>query len=127
MVRTILFLALAAVASAQQPLPRAHAHNDYDEILTVTRDGKTTRRAVTAIISGNRATGVIAADSPRYAGIGLINTDDLAGLKAFLAAEWRGGLQVLVGDLERIVRARVAALQAALEPADPLLRRPVGE
>ena len=30
MVRALLFLALALTASAQKPLPKAHAHNDYE-------------------------------------------------------------------------------------------------
>ena len=42
---------------------------EYQEFLTETRDGVTTKRAVTAIISGNRAKETIAADNPRYAGI----------------------------------------------------------
>lgn len=42
---------------------------DYDEVFTGTKDGVTTKRAVTAIISGNRAKGIIVADNPRYAGI----------------------------------------------------------
>jgi len=43
--------------------------SEYHEILTGTRDGVTTKRAVTAIISGNRAKEAIAADNPRFAGI----------------------------------------------------------
>jgi len=162
-VRALLFLALAMAASAQKPLPNAHAHNDYEhkrplldalehgfcsveadiylvdgellvghdpedlkpgrtlqklyldplrkrvkinkgqvfagkkteftllidiksdgkqtyralnkvlskyeDLLTSTRDGVTTKRAVTAIISGNRAKDMISADNPRFAGI----------------------------------------------------------
>ena len=41
----------------------------YDDLLTCVADGNVHQRAVTAIVSGNRATDVIAADSPRYVGI----------------------------------------------------------
>lgn len=42
---------------------------EYHEIFTGTKDGVTTKRAVTAVISGNRAKETIVADNPRYAGI----------------------------------------------------------
>ena len=41
----------------------------YPELLCATRDGKFTQRAVSVIISGNRAKDVIASDTPRFAGI----------------------------------------------------------
>ncbi|HLU48459.1 MAG TPA: phosphatidylinositol-specific phospholipase C/glycerophosphodiester phosphodiesterase family protein, partial [Planctomycetota bacterium] len=41
----------------------------YREILTEFRDGKITRRAVTAVVSGNRDFDAIARTSPRYAGV----------------------------------------------------------
>ncbi len=43
--------------------------SEYKEILTGTQDGVTTKRAVTVIISGNRAKEKIVDDNPRYAGI----------------------------------------------------------
>ena len=42
---------------------------EYSDILTEVRGKEVTRRAVTAVISGNRAKEVIAASDPRYAGI----------------------------------------------------------
>lgn len=42
---------------------------EYHELFSGTKDGVTTRRAITAIISGNRAKETIATDNPRYAGI----------------------------------------------------------
>ena len=41
----------------------------YPELLCATHDGKFTQRAVSVIISGNRAKDVIASDNPRFAGI----------------------------------------------------------
>ena len=41
----------------------------YRDILTESHGGKVTRRAVTVVISGNRAKDLIAADNPRLAGI----------------------------------------------------------
>ena len=41
----------------------------YPELLCATIDGKFTERAVSVIISGNRATEIIAAENPRFAGI----------------------------------------------------------
>ncbi len=43
--------------------------SQYSEILTSVHNGKLTTRAVTVVISGNRAKEEIAAGSPRYAGI----------------------------------------------------------
>lgn len=51
------YRALAAVLAA------------YRDILTEVRDGKLIPRAVTVVISGNRSQELIAADSPRFAGI----------------------------------------------------------
>jgi len=42
---------------------------NYADILTVTRDGKVERKAVMAILSGNRASETIAKQSVRYVGI----------------------------------------------------------
>jgi hypothetical protein len=43
--------------------------SDYAPLLTRVTDGQVAAGAVTVVISGNRAIDVIAADSPRYAGI----------------------------------------------------------
>lgn len=42
---------------------------EYGDILSVVRDGRLTTKAVTVIVSGDRAREVIAADNPRYVGI----------------------------------------------------------
>ncbi len=42
---------------------------EYADVFTHVVDGRVNQRAVTAIVSGNRAVEVIAADSPRYVGI----------------------------------------------------------
>jgi len=42
---------------------------NYQEILTELKNGIVTKRAVTVVVSGNRAKKVIIADNPRYAGI----------------------------------------------------------
>ena len=42
---------------------------DYDDIISVVRDGRLETKAVTVVVSGDRAQETIAADEPRYAGI----------------------------------------------------------
>ena len=63
---------------------------NYEEMLTTNRDGKHTKRAVTAVISGNRAKDVIAADNPRFAGID--------GRLSDLDSEHASQLQPLISD-----------------------------
>ena len=206
MVRALLFLALAFTASAQMPLPKAHAHNDYEhkrplldalehgfcgveadiylvdgallvahdrkdlkpgrtlqklyldplrervkaskgqvyagkkieftllidiksdgeetyralskvlgeyqKILTGTKSGVTTKRAVTAIISGNRAKEIIAASNPRYAGIDGRLVDLESDLDKHLLPlisdnwakhfKWRGEGEIPDGEREKL-------------------------
>jgi glycerophosphoryl diester phosphodiesterase len=64
----------------------------YREILTETKDGKTTHRAVTAVISGNRAKETIAAGNPRFAGIdgrlGDLESKDPGDLLPLISDRW---------------------------------------
>ena len=64
----------------------------YDDILSMTRQGKFEPRAVTAVISGNRAQEAIAAEKVRYAGIDGRQTDlestAPADLMPWISANW---------------------------------------
>jgi hypothetical protein len=64
----------------------------YADILTITRDGKTQRKAVTAILSGNRAADTIAKQAVRYAGIDgrpdNLDTNPPADLYPWISANW---------------------------------------
>jgi hypothetical protein len=42
---------------------------EYDDIISVVRDGRLETKAITVIVSGDRASEAIAADAPRYVGI----------------------------------------------------------
>ncbi len=65
------FTLLIDIKTSGEPTYRAlsKALAEYADILTEVRDGKAIERAVVAIISGNRARSVIAADNPRFAAI----------------------------------------------------------
>src|SRR5689334_4931704 len=64
----------------------------YADILSVTRDGKFERKAVTVVVSGNRAKGTIAKQSARYAGIDGrpedLDSDASADLVPWISANW---------------------------------------
>lgn len=64
----------------------------YADVFTEVRDGKVTRRAVTAVISGNRPVEMIRAQKLRYAGIdgrpGDLASDDPAHLMPMVSASW---------------------------------------
>lgn len=65
---------------------------EYDSMLTVVRDGKLTRRAVTVVISGNCPRDVIEKQSIRHAAIdgrpGDLDSDAPAHLVPFVSASW---------------------------------------
>jgi hypothetical protein len=85
---------------------------EYQEILTETRDGKTTTRAVTAIISGNRAKSAIISDNPRYAGIDGRLTDLDSNLDKHLLPlisdrwsshfKWKGEGEMLADERQKL-------------------------
>jgi len=64
----------------------------YADILTITRDGKVERKAVTAILSGNRAADTIAKQNIRYVGIDgrpdNLDTNPPADLYPWISANW---------------------------------------
>lgn len=64
----------------------------YADILSVTRDGKFTPKAVTVVISGNRAKAAIAKQAVRYAGIDGrpedLKSDAPADLIPWVSANW---------------------------------------
>jgi glycerophosphoryl diester phosphodiesterase len=64
----------------------------YADILTVRRDGKTQRKAVTAILSGNRAAETIGKQAVRYVGIDgrpdNLDTNPPADLYPWISANW---------------------------------------
>ncbi|PQO47913.1 hypothetical protein C5Y93_01930 [Blastopirellula marina] len=64
----------------------------YDDILSVTQDGKHEAKAVTVIISGNRAKQEIAESEPRYAGIdgrlSDLDSDAPADLLPLISDKW---------------------------------------
>jgi glycerophosphoryl diester phosphodiesterase len=66
---------------------------DYADIFTVTKDGKTTKKAVTAIISGNCDRAAIAADKERYCAIDGrpkdLEGDDPADLVPWVSESWK--------------------------------------
>lgn len=66
---------------------------EYDDIITSVEDGAVRRRAVRAIISGNRARSLIAADSPRYASIdgrlSDLDSDAPSHLLPLISDNWR--------------------------------------
>jgi hypothetical protein len=76
----------ATYAALDQVLAR------YADILSVTRDGKMERKAVTVILSGNRATDVIAKQSVRYVGIDgrpeNLDSQSPAELFPWISANW---------------------------------------
>ncbi|MEZ6127590.1 MAG: phosphatidylinositol-specific phospholipase C/glycerophosphodiester phosphodiesterase family protein [Planctomycetaceae bacterium] len=69
----------------------------YEDVFTATIDGTVRARAVTAIISGDRAFDVIAADATRYAGIdgrvSDLDSDRSSDLMPLISDNWRNHFQ----------------------------------
>lgn len=69
----------------------------YDDILSTTHDGKHEAKAVTVIISGNRAQKDIAESEPRYAGVdgrvSDLNSDAPADLLPLISDNWNNHFQ----------------------------------
>jgi hypothetical protein len=74
---------------------------EYEEMVASVEDGTVHKRAVTVIISGNRAWDVIAADATRYAGVDGrlpdLESDRPAHLMPLVSDRW-GGLFEWVGE-----------------------------
>lgn len=84
----------------------------YSDIFSHVVDGRVNHRAVTAIVSGNRAVDVIAADSPRYVGIdgrlSDLESDAPAHLLPLISDHWGRNFRWRgVGDLYAEDRAKL--------------------
>ncbi|MDZ4684593.1 MAG: phosphatidylinositol-specific phospholipase C/glycerophosphodiester phosphodiesterase family protein [Planctomycetaceae bacterium] len=71
--------------------------NKYDDILSVTRDGKFEPKGVTIVLSGNRAQATIAQQTVRYVGIDGrpedLNSNESAHLRPWISASWSSQFQ----------------------------------
>ncbi len=88
--------------------------SQYKDIFTSVTDGKSTERAITAVISGNRPFKAVAADSPRYVGIdgrmSDLESDQPANLMPLISDhwgrhfKWRGRGEMPAADREKLDR-----------------------
>jgi hypothetical protein len=89
-----LFTLLIDIKSEDEPTYRELARQlaGYAEMLTSVTDGKVAPRAVTVVISGNRAVNAITADPTRYAGLdgrwGDLDSDQPAHLMPMISENW---------------------------------------
>ncbi len=87
---------------------------EYSDVFSSVENGQLHERAVTAIVSGNRATDIIAADSPRYVGIdgrlSDLESDQPAHLLPLISDNWgqhfrwRGDGEMPKADREKLER-----------------------
>ncbi len=117
------FTLLIDIKSSGEPTYRAlhKLLSEYQEIFTSVTDGKIQQRAITAVISGNRPTAAIAADSPRYAGIdgrlSDLDSDRPADLMPLISDhwgqnfQWRGQGEMSASDREKLQRVLQQAHQ----------------
>jgi hypothetical protein len=86
----------------------------YEDIFSSVTDGKVTRRAVNAVISGNRPVDAVMSDSPRYVGIdgrlSDLSSDKPADLMPLISDhwgrhfKWRGKGEISTADREKLAR-----------------------
>ncbi len=91
---------------------------EYKDIFSSVTAGKATKKAVTAIVSGNRPIEAIAADSPRYVGIdgrlSDLDGDQSANLMPLISDRWGAHFQWRgTGEMSDADREKLASVVAA--------------